>query len=102
MAGKKTSIADLVAAAHDANRIGFQLADQRAREEAAKAEAAVKRFKRARNVEYQRKCRAKRKQEKASGASSDVPWMDVGTTCNDLEEVDNEEPPEAVEVIQEP
>ena len=44
----------------------------------------------------QRKCRAKRKLEKASGASSDMPWMDVGTTCNDLEEVANEEPPEAV------
>jgi len=43
----KTTIADLVAAAHDANRIGFQLADQRAREEAATAEAAVKRLKRA-------------------------------------------------------
>ena len=43
MAANKTTIADLVAAAHDANRIGFQLADQRAREE-----AAVKRLKRTR------------------------------------------------------
>ena len=47
MTANKTTIADLVAAAHDANRIGFQLADQRAREEATTAEAAVKRLKRA-------------------------------------------------------
>ena len=32
MAANKTTIADLVAAAHDANRISFQLADERARE----------------------------------------------------------------------
>ena len=41
MAANKTTIADLVAAAHDTNRIGFQLAEQRARAEAAKAEAAL-------------------------------------------------------------